>query len=296
MSGLPRCDGWSDHGNMSGHSSDSTSPERGASKRVRLERRSPASTEIRSDLVAVEEPLEIRIGWPGNDAGHSIITMRTPGDDVDLSIGYLHSEGLIAEASDVVSVERCHGTSNVVRVALRERPAGLDDARRSGIATSSCGVCGKSSLAALGVATIWPVREFAPSVDGAVLAALPEALRAAQEVFDRTGGLHAAALFTIEGELVGLREDVGRHNALDKLIGSCVRQGAVPLAGNIVCLSGRISYELVQKAARAGLPVIVAISAPSSLAVELARETGITLAGFTRNGAFNLYHDESRVR
>jgi FdhD protein len=253
----------------------------------------------RADTLVAEEPLEIRLnGRP------LAITMRTPGDDFALATGFLVSEGVLAAADEVTSVVYCAGataeglnTYNVVDVTLAPGVPMPDiTLERNVYTTSSCGLCGKASLDAVRTATRLPIAE----PDGAwlspeLLATLPDRLRAAQAVFDRTGGLHAAALFTPEGELLDVREDVGRHNAVDKLVGRALRDGRLPLADRILLVSGRASFELAQKAVMAGIPVLAAVSAPSSLAVDLAAESGLTLVGFLRGSSMNVYAGESRI-
>lgn len=250
----------------------------------------------RVDTLVVEEPLEVRHG-----ADVLTVTMRTPGDDVDLVAGWLVAEGLVREPADLVSASFCpgldeqgHQTYNVVEVALA---GGVpDDRLRRTLTSSACGVCGSSSLEAVRVQSPYDVAGDDVTVDAAVLAALPDRLRAAQRVFDRTGGLHAAGLFTADGELLLVREDVGRHNAVDKVVGAALRAGELPLRGRVLQVSGRASFELVQKAAVAGIPVLSAVSAASSLAVQVAEECGVTLAGFVRDGGFTVYARPARIR
>jgi FdhD protein len=234
------------------------------------------------DRVAVEEPLEIRV------AGEPVaVTMRTPGHDEELALGFLHGEGLldgpraVGPAADLAA--------NVVEVA---GPAARPPSGRRFYTTSSCGVCGKGALEEVAVHA--PDLEPGPEVARAVLADLPE--RLAQPAFERSGGLHAAGLFDAAGTLLCTREDVGRHNALDKVIGWALGEGEVPLAERLLCVSGRLAFELVQKAAVAGCPVLVGVGAPTSLAVELARDRGMTLGGFARDGRINVYADAGRVR
>ena len=260
----------------------------------------PAAPRIasRPDTVAVEEPLEIRVG------GVSLaVTMRTPGDDFDLAIGFLLTEGLIGAAEDVRSLMHCQDegedglpTYNVVDVTLAPgvTPPAANAARQSYI-TSSCGICGKASIEAITTKSRYAVARDRAPVDPRVLAAMPTTLRAHQKVFDRTGGLHAAGLFTAEGELLVLREDVGRHNAVDKVIGWAAREGRVPLIGHVLCVSGRASFELTQKALMAGIPTLAAVSAPSSLAVDLATEAGMTLVGFVRDPKLTVYSGPDRL-
>jgi FdhD protein len=257
----------------------------------------------RRDTLAAEEPLEIRVG-PGGPARRRplAVTMRTPGDDLDLAIGFLLTEGVIREAGDVVTAQLCAGTDtpntyNVVDVVLAGHvPPPETDPARNFYTTSSCGVCGKASIDAIRTRSQFDVAGDPVEVDARVLAALPDRLRAAQRVFDRTGGLHAAGLFTASGELVVLREDVGRHNAVDKLIGWAAREQRLPLRGHVLLVSGRASFELTQKAWMAGLPVLAAVSAPSTLAGDLAAEAGMTLVGFLRGETMNVYTGHHRIR
>jgi FdhD protein len=253
-------------------------------------------TDRRSDVLAVEEPLEVRAG-----TDVLTVTMRTPGDDIDLVAGWLVSEGLVRTTSDLVRASYCpgldehgHQTYNVVEVVLADDVP--DERLRRTVTSSACGVCGSASLDVVRVAGPYDVAADRTAVRADVLSALPDRLRDAQEVFARTGGLHAAGLFTPDGELLCAREDVGRHNAVDKVVGWALREGRLPLRGHVLQVSGRASFELVQKAAVAGVPVLAAVSAPSSLAADLAEETGVTLAGFVRDGGFNLYARPERVR
>lgn len=241
------------------------------------------------DTLAVEEPLEIRV-----DGRAVSITMRTPGHDRELAVGFLVGEGILTNPGDLADVQQV--AENVVDVVLRAGVAvDLSRLERNFYTTSSCGVCGKTSLESLRVTRWLPAPADLPQVTVATLHALPETLRAAQEAFATTGGLHASGLFTADGALLAVREDVGRHNALDKLIGDATLRGLLPLHQTILLLSGRASFELIQKAAVAGIAVVAAVGAPSSLAVELAREAGITLVGFVRSGRFNIYHGAQRV-
>jgi FdhD protein len=252
----------------------------------------------RADTLVAEEPLEIRLnGKP------LAITMRTPGDDFALATGFLVSEGVLAAADEVASVVYCAGatadganTYNVVDVRLAPGvPVPDITLERNVYTTSSCGLCGKASLDAVRTATRLPITDpYSPRLTAALLSSLPGRLREAQTVFDRTGGLHAAALFDEDGELLDAREDVGRHNAVDKLVGRALREGRLPLAGRILMVSGRASFELAQKAVMAGIPVLAAVSAPSSLAVDLAVESGLTLVGFLRGDSMNVYAGEDR--
>ncbi|WP_266391976.1 formate dehydrogenase accessory sulfurtransferase FdhD [Streptomyces canus] len=253
----------------------------------------------RPDTLVTEEPLEIRLnGKP------LAITMRTPGDDFALAAGFLVSEGVLAHQSDLQNIVYCAGatadgsnTYNVVDVKTAFGVVIPDiTLERNVYTTSSCGLCGKASLDAVRTTTRWPINDTPPlRIDPDLLASLPDRLRAAQQVFDRTGGLHAAALFTEDGELLDIREDVGRHNAVDKLVGRALQNADLPLSRVILLVSGRASFELAQKAVMAGIPVLAAVSAPSSLAVDLAAETGLTLVGFLRGPSMNVYAGEHRL-
>jgi FdhD protein len=259
------------------------------------------ATRARPDTLAAEEPLEIRVGPAGGPRPALAVTMRTPGNDLDLAIGFLVTEGVIASADDVVTAQLCAGdnepnTYNVVDVALApgvEPPT--TDPSRNFYTTSSCGVCGKASIDAVRVRSRHDLGADPVTVDAATLVSLPHTLRATQKAFDATGGLHAAGLFTAAGELVCVREDVGRHNAVDKVVGWAAREGRLPATGHVLMVSGRASFELVQKATLAGIPVLAAVSAPSTLAVDLAAESGLTLVGFLRDRAFNIYAGDARV-
>ena len=251
----------------------------------------------RPDTLATEEPMEIRVGGPGEEAVQVAVTMRTPGADYELAVGFLFTEGLIAPG-DVSRVAYCDDLGgeeqryNVVTVTLG-RAFEHERLHRNFFATSSCGICGKAALDDVEVRCA-PVAP-GPQVPASVLVALPDLLRGKQRIFDRTGGLHAAGLFTPGGELVSLREDVGRHNAVDKVIGEQVLGGRVPLPGHVLQVSGRASFEIVQKAAVAGIPIVAAVSAPSSLAVEAGKRFGMTIAGFVRDGRLNVYTHPERV-
>ncbi len=258
------------------------------------------------DTLAVEDPLEIRLAWPAAGGDHDepvSITMRTPGHDLDLAVGFLVGEGIVKGGTEVVAVahvgprSRPDGTSDRVKVSLARDASGeVGRLARNFYATSSCGVCGKASIDML--------RTLAPRLaEGThlallpgVLHGLPRTLRARQAAFEETGGLHAAALFDSLGELSIVREDVGRHNAVDKVVGALAMKGALPASNSVLLVSGRASFELVQKALMAGVPALAAVGAPSSLAVELAREAGMTLVGFLRDGRFNVYSGRERVR
>jgi FdhD protein len=241
----------------------------------------------------VEEPLEIRLsGRPLS------VTMRTPGNDFDLVTGFLHGEGVVRAADDIAAMRYCADTDtfNIVDVTLAEgvRPPEVS-VERSFYTTSACGVCGKTSIDAIRQRTRYDVREDTTLFDPAVLAELPETLRAAQRVFERTGGLHAAGLFDAAGTLLVLREDVGRHNAVDKVVGWALKDKRLPLTGHVLLVSGRASFELTQKALLAGVPALAAVSAPSSLAAELAEEAGMTLVGFLRGPSMNVYTGTERL-
>lgn len=277
----------------------------------------------RPDSLAAEEPLEVRVralpaaGGPGGPAAPVVVTMRTPGEDVDLALGFLLTEGLLESADDVAAVLHCgdpvggdpddpddpasHLSSmNVLEVTLAPGvPAPDLEGRRTFGMTSACGVCGSASIDAVSRRSRYELAEDDVVVDADVLTALPDRLREAQRIFDRTGGLHAAGLFSADGELLAVAEDVGRHNAVDKVLGRAARErlaGGWPLRGTVLQVSGRASFELAQKAWCAGVPVLSAVSAPSSLAVELARRAGMTLAGFVRAPRLNVYSGEHRVR
>ncbi|MDX3527172.1 formate dehydrogenase accessory sulfurtransferase FdhD [Streptomyces sp. ID05-39B] len=253
----------------------------------------------RADTLVAEEPLEIRLnGKP------LAITMRTPGDDFALAAGFLVSEGVLARGSDLQNIVYCSGATadgansyNVVDVRTAPGVTVPDiTLERNVYTTSSCGLCGKASLDAVRTTTRWPIADAPPlRVAPELLAVLPDRLRESQRVFDRTGGLHAAALFSEDGELLDVREDVGRHNAVDKLVGRALQSDALPLSRAILLVSGRASFELAQKAVMAGIPMLAAVSAPSSLAVDLAAETGLTLVGFLRGASMNVYAGEDRI-
>lgn len=253
------------------------------------------------DMLVAEEPLEIRVGPAGRPRPPLAVTMRTPGDDLDLAIGFLLTEGLIGSAADVATAQLCAGTEapntyNVVDVTLApDVPPPATDPSRHFYTTSSCGVCGKASIDAVRTRSRYPVADDPVRVSPTTLAGLPDRLRDSQRVFARTGGLHAAGLFTAAGELVALREDVGRHNAVDKLVGWAARERRLPLRGQLLLVSGRASFELAQKAWMAGVPVLAAVSAPSTLAVSLADEAGMTLVGFLRGPTMNVYAGGERV-
>jgi FdhD protein len=251
----------------------------------------------RPDKLVTEEPMEIRVHGAGQEPDALAVTMRTPGNDFELAVGFCATEGILGSLADLDSVAYCLAGEgeqeyNVVTVKLRHR-VDLHGHERTFVANASCGLCGKTSLDQ--VEQQCPPVGNGPVVARVVIATLPDRLRAAQRVFDVTGGLHATARFSVDGELIALREDVGRHNALDKLIGHALLEGQLPLADDVLMVSGRVSFEIVQKAAMAGIPVICAVSAPSSLAVEAANRLDQTLVGFVRGDTANVYTHPERV-
>lgn len=257
----------------------------------------PGRSDDRLDRVATEEPMEIRVEGPGQDATPLAVTMRTPGDDFDLAAGFLATEGLVASPDELGSVAYCVGPGgvqeyNVVTVRLR-RPWDPEAVQRNFYATSSCGICGKATLDQVEV-HCEPVA-LGPTVTRDAVLGLPGRLREAQAVFEQTGGLHAAGLFDAGGQLESLREDVGRHNALDKVLGEAFLSRRWPLSESVVMVSGRVSFEIAQKCAVAGVPVVCAVSAPSSLAVDAARRFGMTVVGFLRDDTFNVYSHAERI-
>jgi len=269
-------------------------------KHIDLVKVTNRSQEWITDCISVEEPLEIQIRTTvdGSAANKNIsVTMRTPGNDAELATGFLFTEGLISEASQIKSVDHVdvlctRNSHNIIVVELSNGVAPETTALdRNFYTTSSCGVCGKGSIAAFKTVSIF--RDLVPEcrvLSCDMLYALPDRLHAAQGNFSATGGIHAAGLFDLQGQLIALREDVGRHNALDKLIGHALMADLLPLQRQLLLLSGRASFELVQKAAMAGISIIAAIGAPSSLAIELAKESDMTLLGFLRDHRFNIYH------
>lgn len=280
-------------------------PKGPESEAVQVWQVDPASGVRRRDQVAVEEPLEIRLisRQGGRWEEQSIsVTMRTPGHDFELVAGFLFGEGIIKDCCDIEQLSYCLGTGkpeqeyNIVRVRLR--PSLRFDAlrlKRNFYTSSSCGVCGKSSLEALAIQGCVALSANGLRVASQTLSLMPKALLRKQQVFERTGGLHAAGLFDREGQLIGLYEDVGRHNAVDKLIGEQLLQGKTPLEHRLLLVSGRASFEILQKALMAKLPLVAAVGAPSSLAVSLAREYHITLVGFVRQERFNVYSGAERI-
>jgi FdhD protein len=256
-----------------------------------------ASLEFRADRVVGEDPLEIRAAGPGQDPVAVAVTLRTPGFENELAIGFLRTEGLI-EGPEVIRVTggdpaTMNQPDDQVTVHLARAFDASRIAERHFVATASCGICGKASLDEVAVRSA-PIPD-GPVVPRSVVLALPDLLRAAQRAFDETGGLHAAGLFTPAGELIVLREDVGRHNAIDKVVGSQVLARAMPLNDRVLMVSGRVSFEIVQKAAVAGVPIVCAVSAPSDLAIEAADRLGVTLVGFLRGDGFNVYAHDERI-
>ncbi len=260
----------------------------------------PGDSAARADFLAGEEPLGIRV-----DGTALTMTMRTPGDDLELAAGFLVSEAVIRSPADIAEIKLCDGTAcghadhdgmgNIADVTLTPGVTVPPGARRNFLTTSACGICGKTSIEDICVLPHAPLAadtaQFAPDM----LAVLPDRLREAQRVFSRTGGLHAAGLFRADGELIAIREDVGRHNAVDKVVGWALLNGRLPLTGCVLLVSGRASFELVQKAVLAGVPLLAAVSAPSSLAVELAEKAGLTLVGFLRGPSMNVYTGAQRL-
>ena len=281
--------------------SERVSERPGSSVRAQVVAFEAAGSAIRSDRLATEEPLEIRL-LAGRSRRTAAVTMRTPGADFELAAGFLHGEGVVAGSEDIVGMSYCTDPDvdgeqrfNIVNVALAPHvDPDLAPLERHFLTTSACGVCGKASLDALRVRSA-PLAAASPRIDPATLTGLPGRLRAAQGLFEVTGGLHAAGLFDAGGDLVAAREDVGRHNAVDKLLGWALLAGRLPLAESIVLVSGRASYEILQKCLAAGVPVVCSVSAPSSLAVSLAERVGMTLVGFLRGERFNVYAGAPRI-
>jgi len=259
---------------------------------------SAGTAERRPETLAVEEPLEIRVN------GTAItVTMRTPGSDFELAQGFLLTEGVITRRDEVEAIRYCSGagpdglnTYNVLDITLAASvPAPDTDVTRNFYTTSSCGVCGKASLDAVRLSSRYPVGDHVLRIDARTLTALPGRLRSAQKVFATTGGLHAAGLFDVDGALLASREDIGRHNAVDKVIGWALENDRIPLQDAVLLVSGRASFELTQKAVMAGVPMLAAVSAPSSLAVDLASESGLTLVAFLRGDSMNIYSRPDRI-
>ena len=271
---------------------------------IQIQRVSAESFAIETDTLAVEEPLEIRLGFleNGKQTHKAIsITMRTPGNDFQLAAGFLFTEGILNSKDQIKSIKHCGkfpNNQNTIRIDLAENTIiDFKKLERNFYTTSSCGVCGKTSLEALNIAGAKAIgQKDLPKISPKAIHELPKKLLEKQTVFGETGGLHAAALFDISGHLIDLKEDVGRHNAVDKLIGKQFLENVLPLSDKIFFLSGRASFELVQKAVMANIPIICAVGAPSSLAVEAAREFNITLLGFVRDRRFNIYTGDKRVQ
>ena len=275
---------------------------RGSKTKVRVRSVEEGRARIRPDSLATEEPMEIRL--VSGEARQTVaVTMRTPGADFELTAGFLYGEGIVSSSEDILKISYCIDPDidaeqqyNIVNVELRGgRDYDLKPLERHFYTTSACGVCGKASLEQLELRGC-PVIPLGPELTPQKIYALPDKLREAQGLFEATGGLHAAALFDREGELVALREDVGRHNATDKLVGWALLEGRLPLSEHIVMVSGRSSFEILQKCLTAGVPIVCAISAPSSLAVDVARQFGMTLVGFLRGNRFNVYSGHERIR
>lgn len=274
---------------------------RGSKTKTRVRVFEGGRMRVRPDVLATEEPMEIRL-VTGDRRQTIAVTMRTPGADFELAAGFLYGEGIISSVDDILKISYCVDSDvdvdqqyNIVNVELRAgREYDLRSLERHFYTSSACGVCGKESLDQLEIKGC-PVIPPGPQIPAEIITSLPEKLRESQGLFDATGGLHAAALFDVEGNLLALREDVGRHNATDKLIGWALMQNRLPLSENIVMVSGRSSFEILQKCLTAGVPIICAISAPSSLAVDVARRFGITLIGFLRDNRFNVYAAAERV-
>jgi FdhD protein len=277
-------------------------PRRGSKTKTRVRVVEEGSMRVRPDTLATEEPMEIRL-LAGDVKQTVAVTMRTPGADFELAAGFLYGEGIVNSTDDIGKISYCIDSDldaeqqyNIVNVELRgNRGYDLRPLERHFYTTSACGVCGKASLEQLELRGC-PVIPPGPTLTAQTIYGLPEKLREAQGLFDATGGLHAAALFDKNGQLIALREDVGRHNATDKLVGWALLEGRLPLSDHVVMVSGRSSFEILQKCLTAGVSIVCAISAPSSLAVDVAREFGMTLVGFLRKGRFNVYAGSDRIR
>jgi FdhD protein len=275
----------------------SSGPARRAVTSVRVCAVDGDTVRDRPDKVVTEEPMEIRLHGPGQEPEALAVTMRTPGNDFELAVGFCVTEGLLRSPDDLDTVAYCLAGQgeqeyNIVTVKVR-RPVDRAGHQRAFVANASCGLCGKTTLDEV-EQQCEPVGA-GPVVARSVVSALPDRLRAAQTVFDATGGLHATARFTADGELLAVREDVGRHNALDKLVGHALLERQLPLANDVLMVSGRVSFEIVQKAAMAGIPIMCAVSAPSSLAIDAARRFGQTLVGFVRGDSANVYTHPERL-
>ncbi len=278
---------------------------RGATRRERVARYRDGARSSHRDVLVVEEPMEMRVSWADDEHGARqveplAVTMRTPGADFALTAGFLHGEGVVRSPDDLLELTYCQGSGteqeyNTVEARLRVGlPFDVERMRRNVYATSSCGVCGKASLDAVHATGCQPL-PAGPEIQGSLLPELPDLLRDRQAAFERTGGLHAAGLFGLTGDCLGVHEDVGRHNAVDKVLGEAFLRGELPRRRAVLVVSGRASFELVQKAVMAGIPAMVAVGAPSTLAVDLARRFGQTLVGFARDGGFNVYAGEERI-
>ena len=265
-------------------------------------RYSPAGYSSEPDLVAIEEPLEIQLRGPEAVEFRQLsLTMRTPGHDRELAVGFLFNEGVVRGADDIQAVELWGPLSgeakvqNICRVTLRSEPSSTDRLERHFYTNSSCGVCGRLSMEALHSCAAGPLPQDGPRTRASLVLGLPKQLRGSQVVFDQTGGLHATALFTEGGELIEVFEDVGRHNAMDKMAGALLFRAALPASSCMLTVSGRLSFELVQKAVMMGVPILCGIGAPSSLAINVARKANLTLIGFLRDSRFNVYANEWRI-
>jgi FdhD protein len=266
---------------------------------IKIQKISSGENKETEDKVAVEEPLQIQLEYStssGRMLKNIAVTMRTPGNDEELAAGFLFTEGIIKNAEDISEIKRSHADENIVQVILKENtiPA-LGNAARNFYTTSSCGVCGKASIDAINTVSVFTTEKDSLLINATVLYNLQDNIKKQQQVFEDTGGIHASALFDCSGAFIMLREDVGRHNALDKIIGAALIKNELPLNNCLLFLSGRASFELVQKAVMAGIKVIAAVGAPSSLAVEMAKENDITLIGFLRNERFNIYSGKERI-
>lgn len=276
-------------------------PRRGSKTKTRIRVVEEGRMRVRPDTLATEEPMEIRL-LAGDTKQTVAVTMRTPGADFELAAGFLYGEGIVSSSDDILKISYCVDSDldaeqqyNIVNVELRgNREYDLRPLERHFYTTSACGVCGKASLEQLELRGC-PIIPPGPTLTAQTIYGMPEKLREAQGLFDVTGGLHAAALFDDNGELIALREDVGRHNATDKLIGWALLEGRLPISDHVVMVSGRSSFEILQKCLTAGVPIVCAISAPSSLAVDVAKEFGMTLVGFLREGRFNVYAGSDRI-
>lgn len=272
-------------------------------KPVEITKVTSKGSKVTPDLMAVEEPLEIRIGYGSEDDRQQkslSVTMRTPGHDFELATGFLFTESIIESFDQIESIKYCEDVGrqedkdNVVRVELKPSiTIDFEKLQRNFYTSSSCGVCGKSSIESVQVSCKLIKDEIV--LDKNVVHTLSNQLREAQQIFEHTGGLHAVGLFDLDGNLLLTREDVGRHNAMDKMVGACLVKKEIPLSNSIIMVSGRASFELVQKAGRAGSPIMAAVGAPSSLAVSLAENLGMTLIGFVRNNSFNIYCGKNRI-